>query len=203
MYNLSRSNHIFSNQSELVSSSDKENLLSHKGLVIWMTGYSGSGKTTLAYHLERRLHAEGILTKVLDGDVLRQGLNKDLGFSMEDRTENVRRTAELAKQLTSCGVVVICSLITPTNQLRRQAENIIGEQHFILYHVATPMEICEKRDVKGHYAKARAGEIKEFTGVSDLFETPTNAIYSIDTSEISIEESVDMLFDDIFPLLAI
>ncbi|MES2761659.1 MAG: adenylyl-sulfate kinase [Bacteroidota bacterium] len=196
------SDHIFSNQPELVTSADKENLLSHKGLVIWMTGYSGSGKTTLAYELERKLHEEGILTKVLDGDVLRQGMNKGLGFSMEDRTENIRRTAELAKQLTSCGVVVICSLITPTNQLRRLAENIIGEQHFILYHIATPLEVCEKRDVKGHYAKARTGEIKEFTGVSNPFEMPNNAIYSIDTSELSIGESVDMMFDDIFPLLA-
>ena len=200
---MSQSNNIFPNQEELVTSSDKENLLSHKGLVIWMTGYSGSGKTTLAYELERRLHDEGILTKVLDGDVLRQGMNKGLGFSMEDRTENIRRTAELAKQLASCGVVVICSLITPTNELRRLAENIIGEQHFILYHIATPLEVCEKRDVKGHYAKARTGEIKEFTGVSNPFEMPTNAIYSIDTSELSIGESVTYLFDDIFQLLAI
>lgn len=200
---MSQSNNIFSNQEELVTSSDKENLLSHKGLVIWMTGYSGSGKTTLAYQLERRLYDEGILTKVLDGDVLRQGINKGLGFSMEDRTENIRRTAELAKQLASCGVVVICSLITPINDLRRLAENIIGQQHFILYHIATPLEVCEKRDVKGHYAKARAGEIKQFTGVSNPFEMPTNAIYSIDTSELSIEESVTMLFDDIFQLLAI
>jgi len=200
---LAHSRNIFSNQSELVSNADKENLLSHKGMVIWMTGYSGSGKTTLAYELEKRLHEEGILTKVLDGDVLRLGLNKDLGFSMEDRTENVRRTAELAKQLASCGVVVICSLITPTNQLRRLAENIIGEQHFILYYISTPLEVCEKRDVKGHYAKARSGEIKEFTGVSGRFETPTNALYSIDTSEISIEESVTILFDDIFHLITI
>jgi adenylylsulfate kinase len=200
---LSQSNNIFPNQEELVTSSDKENLLSHKGLVLWMTGYSGSGKTTLAYELERRLHDEGILTKVLDGDVLRQGMNKGLGFSMEDRTENIRRTAELAKQLASCGVVVICSLITPTNELRRLAENIIGEQHFILYHIATPLEVCEKRDVKGHYAKARTGEIKEFTGVSNPFEIPTTAIYSIDTSELSIDESVTYLFDDIFQLLAI
>jgi adenylylsulfate kinase len=200
---LSQSNNIFPNQEELVTSSDKENLLSHKGLVIWMTGYSGSGKTTLAYELERRLHDEGILTKVLDGDVLRQGMNKGLGFSMEDRTENIRRTAELAKQLASCGVVVICSLITPTNELRRLAENIIGEQHFILYHIATPLEVCEKRDVKGHYAKARTGEIKQFTGVSNPFEMPTNAIYSIDTSELSIDEGVTYLFDDIFQLLAI
>ena len=200
---MSQSNNIFPNQEELVTSSDKENLLSHKGLVLWMTGYSGSGKTTLAYELERRLHDEGILTKVLDGDVLRQGMNKGLGFSMEDRTENIRRTAELAKQLASCGVVVICSLITPTNELRRLAENIIGEQHFILYHIATPLEVCEKRDVKGHYAKARTGEIKEFTGVSNPFEIPTTAIYSIDTSELSIDESVTYLFDDIFQLLAI
>ena len=200
---MSQSNNIFPNQEELVTSSDKENLLSHKGLVIWMTGYSGSGKTTLAYELERRLHDEGILTKVLDGDVLRQGLNKGLGFSMEDRTENIRRTAELAKQLASCGVVVICSLITPTNELRRLAENIIGEQHVKIYHISTTLEVCEKRDVKGHYAKARTGEIKEFTGVSNPFEMPTNAIYSIDTSELSIDESVTYLFDDIFQLLAI
>jgi adenylylsulfate kinase len=200
---LSHSKNIFPNQQALVTNADKENLLSHKGLVVWMTGYSGSGKTTLAYGLERRLYEEGILTKVLDGDVLRLGINQGLGFSMEDRTENVRRTAEVAKQLASCGVVVICSLITPTNELRRLAENIIGEQHFILYHIATPLEVCEKRDVKGHYAKARSGELKEFTGVSNPFEEPNSAIYSIDTAEISIEESVDLMFDDIFQLLAI
>ena len=168
-----------------------------------MTGYSGSGKTTLAYELERKLHQEGVLTKVLDGDILRQGINRGLGFSMEDRTENVRRTAEVAKQLASCGVVVICSLITPTNELRRLAEHIIGEQHFILYHIATPLDVCEKRDVKGHYARARSGELKEFTGISNPFETPTNAIYSVDTSNLSVEESVIMLFDDVFQLLAI
>lgn len=168
-----------------------------------MTGYSGSGKTTLAYELEKRLHEEGILTKVLDGDILRMGISQDLGFSMEDRMENVRRAAEMAKQLTSCGVVVICSLITPTNEMRRRAENIIGEQHFILYHIATPLNVCEKRDVKGHYAKALAGEIQEFTGVSAPFEEPSNALYSIDTSEISINESVEMLFDDVFPLITI
>jgi adenylylsulfate kinase len=178
-------------------------MLSHRGMVIWMTGYSGSGKTTLAYQLERKLHDEGILTKVLDGDVLRQGINQDLGFSMADRSENIRRTAELARQLTSCGIVVICSLITPTNELRRLAETIIGEQHFILYHIATPLAICEQRDVKGHYAKARTGELQQFTGVSNPFEMPTHAIYSIDTSDLSIEESVDMLFDNIFPLITI
>jgi adenylylsulfate kinase len=194
---------IFSNQNELVSSTDKEHMLSHRGMVIWMTGYSGSGKTTLAYGLEKKLFAEGILTKVLDGDVLRQGLNKGLGFSNEDRTENIRRTAELAKQLASCGIVVICSLITPTNALRELANGILGEQHFILYHISTPLDVCEKRDVKGHYAKARSGELKEFTGVSNTFEYPDNALYSIDTAEQTIEESVDTLFDDIFPLITI
>ena len=200
---MNSNNSVFSNQIELVSSSDKENRLSHKGLVIWMTGYSGSGKTTLAYHLEKKLFEEGILTKVLDGDVLRLGINKDLGFSMEDRTENIRRTAELAKQLASCGVVVICSLITPTNDLRTLAEEIIGEQHFILYHIATPIDVCELRDVKGHYAKARSGEIKNFTGISNPFEMPTNAVFSIDTSTLTISNSVSILFDDIFPLITI
>lgn len=194
---------VFSGQTELVSSADKENKLSHKGIVIWMTGYSGSGKTTLAYNLEKKLFDEGILTKVLDGDVLRLGLNKDLGFSMEDRTENIRRTAELAKQLASCGIVVICSLITPTENLRALAENIIGEQHFILYHIATPMLVCEKRDVKGHYAKARTGEMKNFTGVSNPFEEPKNALYSLDTSTINIDDSVEILFNDVFPLITI
>ncbi len=200
---MNSKNSVFSNQIELVSSSDKENRLSHKGLVIWMTGYSGSGKTTLAYQLEKKLFEEGILTKVLDGDVLRLGINKDLGFSMEDRTENIRRTAELAKQLASCGVVVICSLITPTNDLRALAEEIIGEQHFILYHISTPIDICELRDVKGHYAKARSGEIKNFTGISNPFEMPTNAVFSIDTSTLTISNSVSILFDDIFPLITI
>lgn len=168
-----------------------------------MTGFSGSGKTTLAYELERKLYEEGVLTKVLDGDVLRQGINKGLGFSMEDRTENIRRTAELAKQLCSCGIVVICSLITPTNDLRKLAESIIGEQHFILYHISTPLEVCEKRDVKGHYAKARSGELKEFTGVSNPFEQPNNSTFSIDTCQLSIDESVVIMYHHIFPFIKI
>lgn len=200
---MNLSNNISSHQNELVSTTDKENKLSHKGLVIWMTGLSGSGKTTLAYHLEKKLFDEGILTKVLDGDVLRLGINKDLGFSAEGRYENIRRTAELAKQLASCGVVVICSLITPTNELRTLAESIIGPEHFILYHISTPLAVCEKRDVKGHYAKARTGEIPNFTGVSNPFENPTSAIYSLDTTELSIDNSVTILFDDIFPLITI
>ena len=200
---MNLSNNISSHQNELVSTTDKENKLSHKGLVIWMTGLSGSGKTTLAYHLEKKLFDEGILTKVLDGDMLRLGINKDLGFSLEGRYENIRRTAELAKQIASCGVVVICSLITPTNVLRTLAENIIGQEHFILYYISTPLTVCEKRDVKGHYAKARTGEIPNFTGISNPFENPTSAIFSLDTSELTIHKSVTILFDDIFPLITI
>ena len=194
---------VFSNHNELVSVSDKENKLSHKGLVIWMTGYSGSGKTTLAYHLEKKLFDKGILTKVLDGDVLRTGINKDLGFSAEDRTENIRRTAEMAKELASCGILVICSLITPTNALRVLAENIIGQNSFKLYHISTPLDICEQRDVKGHYAKARSGELKNFTGISNPFEMPTTATFNVDTSNSTINKSTDILFDDIFPLITI
>ena len=197
------SRNIFSGQSGQVSSGDKERLLSQKGLVIWMTGYSGSGKTTLAYGLEKMLFDKGILTAVLDGDVLRQGLTKDLGFSNENRTENVRRTAELAKHLAECGLVVICSLITPTNALRELAATILSEQPFVLYHIATPLEVCEKRDVKGHYAKARAGEIREFTGVSNPFEHPVAAQYSINTEGQSVEKSLRIMFDHIFPLTAI
>ena len=200
---MNLSNNISSHQNELVSTTDKENKLSHKGLVIWMTGLSASGKTTLAYHLEKKLFDEGILTKVLDGDVLRLGINKDLGFSSEGRYENIRRTAELAKQLASCGVVVICSLITPTNELRALAEHIVGPEHFLLYYISTPLSVCEKRDVKGHYAKARTGEIPNFTGISNPFENPTSAIYSLDTSELNIDKSVTILFDDIFPLFTI
>jgi adenylylsulfate kinase len=200
---LNTTDNIFSNQNELVSSSDKEDLLSHKGLVLWMTGLSGSGKTTLAYQVEKKLFDKGVLTKVLDGDVLRLGLNQGLGFSDEGRYENIRRTAQLAKQLASCGIVVICSLITPTNELRTLAEKIVGSEKFVLYHIATPIEECERRDVKGHYAKARSGEISNFTGISNIFEIPTLAKYSLDTTEQSIEKSVDLLFNNIFPLISI
>lgn len=195
------SRNIFSGQSEQVSADDKERLLSQKGLVIWMTGYSGSGKTTLAYGLEKKLFDADILTAVLDGDMLRQGLTKDLGFSNEARAENVRRTAELAKQLANCGMVVICSLITPTNALRELAAEILSEQRFILYHIATPLKVCEQRDVKGHYAKARSGEIKEFTGVSNPFEEPRDARYTLNTEGQRVEESLQIMFDHVFPLI--
>lgn len=200
---MDHSSNIFSGQNQQVSSGDKERLLSQKSLVIWMTGYSGSGKTTLAYGLEKMLFDRGILTAVLDGDVLRQGLTKELGFSAEDRAENVRRTAELAKHLAECGLVVICSLITPTNALRQLAANVLNRQRFMLYHISTPLHICEQRDIKGHYAKARAGEIKQFTGVSNPFEQPVGVHQHINTEGQSVAESLGLMFDHIFPLTAI
>lgn len=195
---MSDSLNILLQHSELVSSADKEHLLSQRGLVIWMTGYPGAGKSTLAYGLEKKLFEEGILTKVLDDDVLRQGLNKDLGPGNESHTENIRRTAELARQLVSCGIVVICSSVTPTNALRELACNMLGEQHFILYHIATPLQVCQQRGVK-----ARTGSTEAFTGMSTLFEYPEKALYSIDTSGQTIEESLEIVFDDIFPLISI
>lgn len=191
---------IFSNQAELVFPTDKEKLLQQKGVVIWMTGLSGSGKSTLAYLVEKALFEKGVLTKVLDGDILRLGLNKELGFSNEGRYENIRRTAELEKQLASCGIVVICSLITPTNELRALAKHIIGNQKFTLCHIATPLAMCEKRDVKGHYAKARQGNLKNFTGIDNLFEKPENAQITIDTSALTIEECRDYLFNYIYAI---
>jgi len=182
---------------------DKENLLSHKGLVIWMTGYSGSGKTTLAYELERKFHEDGILTKVLDEDILTLGLNSNLTLDVKDRSEYIRRTAELAKQLASCGVVVICSIVTPTNALRDLAEEIIGEDHFILYHIATSLAVCEHRDRTGYYIKDRNEDIRNSADVADDFEYPTKALFSIDTENISIEESVNIIFGDLFDLLTI
>lgn len=187
----------------LVARVDKEAMLGHKGMAIWMTGLSGSGKTTLAYALEEALHQQDILTKVLDGDNLRRGLNAGLGFSAEDRAENIRRTAELARQLVSCGVVVICSLITPTNELRQLAENILGPEDFLLYHISTPLTVCEQRDVKGHYKRARAGEIPDFTGISAPFDEPVKALFSLDTSNISIDDSVQYILSDIHPLITL
>lgn len=192
--------HIFSHQKELITTHDKENLLQQRGIVIWMTGLSGSGKTTLAYALEKELFHQGILTKVLDGDALRLGLNKELGFSAEGRYENIRRTAELATQLSSCGIVVIASLITPTNELRELAKEIIGN-NFILCYISTSIEECEKRDVKGHYAKAREGELKNFTGISNVFEIPQIVDITIDTKNIPVEAGVEMILHKTIDLI--
>ncbi|MBX7093517.1 MAG: adenylyl-sulfate kinase [Flavobacteriales bacterium] len=181
----------------ILQKEDKEALLHQRGLVIWMTGLSGSGKSTIAIGLEKKLHAEGILTQVLDGDNIRAGINNNLGFSDEDRTENIRRIAEVSKLFVNCGIVCINCFVSPTKAIRNQAKKIIGEPNFTEVFINTPLEVCESRDVKGLYKKARAGEIKDFTGINAPFEAPDSADVEIKTEQKSIEESVDELYNKI------
>lgn len=179
----------------------KENLLKQKSIVIWMIGLSGSGKSTLARHLENTLHTMGFLTQLLDGDNLRTGINNNLGFSEEDRAENIRRTAEVAKVFMNAGIVTICSFITPTQAARTLAKNIIGDKDYFEVFVSCPLEICEKRDVKGLYAKARRGEIKNFTGIDAPFEIPENPDLELKTDEYSIDTCHDKLVDAVLSLI--
>ena len=164
--------------------------MNQKGRVYWLTGLSGSGKSTIAEGLERALFNEGYFVKILDGDNIRTGINKDLGFSIEDRTENIRRIAEVAKLFVDSGVIVLCSFVSPTVEIRDQARHIIGEDDFSEVFVNTPLEICEKRDVKGLYKKARNGEIKGFTGIDSPYEPPQNPSIIIVTENKKVEECV-------------
>ncbi|MBL4705942.1 MAG: adenylyl-sulfate kinase, partial [Flavobacteriales bacterium] len=163
---------IYSVFDELLNQTDKEQFLNQTGLVIWMTGLSGSGKTTIAKGLERKLHSEGILTKLLDGDNVRTGINNNLGFTIEDRTENIRRIAEVAKLFLENGTVTICCFVSPTKEIRSNARLIIGDDSFEEIYINTPLAVCEARDVKGLYQKARSGQIKNFTGIDAPFEAP-------------------------------
>ena len=167
------------------------------GFVLWMTGLSGSGKTTIALLLEEELQRRQIRVERLDGDIVRKSLTRDLGFSKEDRLENIRRIAEVTKLLINTGMITICSFISPTEEIRQMAKNIIGENDFIEVFLNTPLEVCEQRDTKGLYKKARSGEIKDFTGISSPFEAPKNPDLEIDTSKLSIKDSVDLIFDSI------
>lgn len=174
---------------------EKEHLLKQKGLVLWMVGLSGSGKSTIAKAVEDELHAKGFLTQLLDGDNLRTGINNNLGFTEVDRIENIRRAAETAKLFANCGVVTICSFISPTEEIRTLAQNIIGEADFKVVYINAPFEICEQRDVKGLYKKARNGEIKNFTGLDAPFEAPQNAALELKTNELSLEECKEKLVE--------
>ena len=178
---------------KMLQRKDREALLKQKGIMIWFTGLSGSGKSTLAIALEGELYKQGILCRILDGDNIRSGINNNLGFSEADRTENIRRIAEVSKLFVDCGIVTIAAFISPTHAIRRMASEIIGEDDFLEVYVSTPIEECERRDVKGLYAKARRGEIKEFTGISSPFEAPEHPFISIDTSRQSLADSVKIL----------
>ena len=184
---------------KMLQRKDREALLKQKGIMIWFTGLSGSGKSTLAIALEGELYKQGILCRILDGDNIRSGINNNLGFSEADRTENIRRIAEVSKLFVDCGIVTIAAFISPTHAIRRMASEIIGEDDFLEVYVSTPIEECERRDVKGLYAKARRGEIKEFTGISSPFEAPEHPFISIDTSRQSLADSVKVLLEAVSP----
>jgi adenylylsulfate kinase len=181
---------------------DKENLLKQKGLAIWMCGLSGSGKSTIANAAERVLHQQGRFTIILDGDNLRTGLNTNLGFSDEDRLENIRRIAELTKILIDNGVIVFISAITPRGELRDLARGVVGEQNLFEVYVKASFEACENRDVKGLYAKAARGEIQHFTGKDGSFEPPQNPNLTLDTEALSIEEAAIELLEAILPKIS-
>ena len=194
-------NHIYPIFDQTLQRNDRENMLNQKAKVIWFTGLSGSGKSTLAIALERELHQKGILCYLLDGDNIRTGINNNLGFSETDRTENIRRIAEVSKLFADCGVVVLAAFISPTTEIRNQASEIIGKDDFVEVFVSTPLEVCEQRDVKGLYKKARAGEIPNFTGISSPFEAPEKPALAIDTSQYDMGTCVEMMLDTILPLI--
>ena len=191
--------HIYPIFDRMLQRNDREKLLGQKGIMLWFTGLSGSGKSTLAIALERELYNSGILCRILDGDNIRTGINNNLGFTEADRVENIRRIAEVAKLFVDCGVVTIAAFFSPTEQIRHMAADIIGKDDFFEIYVNTPLEVCEERDVKGLYKKARQGEIKNFTGISAPFEAPLNPAITIDTSACSLEESVNLLKKIIIP----
>ena len=172
-----------------VTRADREKINGHKAATVWLTGLSGSGKSTIAVDLEKRLWERGIRAYILDGDNVRHGLNKNLGFSPADRTENIRRIGEVAKLFTEAGVVALTAFISPYRADRDQVRAIMAAGDFVEVHVDCPVEVCEQRDVKGLYKKARAGEIKEFTGISAPYEAPEKPELAINTAGQSVEES--------------
>lgn len=184
---------IFPNEQLLVKPSERERLLNQKAVTLWMTGLSGSGKSTLAVALERKLHNAGLLCMVLDGDNVRTGLNRNLSFSEADRFENIRRIAEVSKLLNQAGVIVINAFISPLIAMRQMAAEIIGVDRFLEVYVQADLAICEKRDVKGLYAKARRGEIKHFTGIDAPYEPPENPAIRLDTANNNAEECLKQL----------
>ena len=192
-------NNIYPIFDRMLTLRDKEELLGQHSVMIWFTGLSGSGKSTVAIALERELHKRGLLCRILDGDNIRSGINNNLGFTEADRVENIRRIAEVSKLFIDTGIVTIAAFISPNNDIREMAANIIGPDDFLEVYVSTPIEECERRDVKGLYAKARKGEIKNFTGVSAPFEAPVHPALTLDTSVLSLEESVNKLLELILP----
>ena len=185
----------------LLQREDRELRLNQKAKALWLTGLSGSGKSTIAEALERELYNKGFFAQVLDGDNIRSGINNNLGFSIEDRKENIRRIAEIAKLYVNSGVIAINSFISPTIEIRSYAKAIIGESDFIEIFINTPLEVCETRDVKGLYKKARSGEIKGFTGIDSPYQAPINPDLEVKTENQSVQESVNAILEFILPII--
>lgn len=188
-------------QKHRINKDDRKNLIGNDSFVIWFTGLSGSGKSTLANLLEQKLHERGVLTYLLDGDNVRSGLNKDLGFGESDRIENIRRLGEVCKLFLDAGIVVLTAFISPFRSDRDTVRKLVGEENFHEVFVKCPLELCESRDVKGLYSKARAGKIPKFTGIDSPYEEPLNAELVIDTSALTVEDSVSLLDEYVSGLL--
>jgi adenylylsulfate kinase len=198
---MSTQEHIHPIFDRILQRADKEALLGQQAKVIWLTGLSGSGKSTIAQHAEKIFHQKGLLTMLLDGDNIRTGINNNLTFSDTDRIENIRRIAEVSKLFLNCGIITLNSFVSPTNEIRKMAREIIGEDDFMEIYVNAPLEVCEARDVKGLYAKARKGLIPDFTGITAPFEAPENPALEIRTDQMEVNESVQMLMDFILPIV--
>lgn len=177
----------------IITKRDRHRLNGHKSCILWFTGLSGSGKSTLAHRVEEILFEMGIRTYVLDGDNIRMGLNKNLGFSKEDREENIRRISEVAKLFVDAGIIVLTAFISPYRRDRDLARSLVEKGEFIEIYVKCPLEVCEKRDVKGLYEKARKGIIKQFTGIDDPYEEPENPEIVVETDKYSLEESANIV----------
>lgn len=195
-------NHIHPEFERQIPREDKEKLLGQRGLVVWLYGMSGSGKSTIANAAEKVLHKQGRMTTILDGDNLRTGINKNLGFSDDDRRENIRRVAHIARVFAQQGIITFVSVITPRRELRDMARDIIADDYYEVY-VKASYELCEQRDVKGLYAKAASGQIKNFTGKDSSFEKPVAPDLLIDTEGQLIEDSVLTLLEAIRPKLLV
>ncbi len=195
------SENIFPVFDKIISKEKKEKLLNQKGKVVWLTGLSGSGKTTIALQLEKELYKLGFLVQILDGDNIRAGINNNLSFSEGDRTENIRRIAEVSKLFLNCGVITINCFVSPTIKMRQIAEKIIGKENYYEIFINADLETCEKRDVKGLYKKARNGEIKNFTGIDSQYEKPNNPSLEVNTSQLSIDQSIEIILKNVLPQL--
>lgn len=194
-------NNIFPIFGQTVARDEKEKLLDQRAMVFWFTGLSGSGKSTLAKGMERKLFHKGYMTKLLDGDNVRTGLNSDLDFTPASREENVRRVAEVAKLFLECGVITICSFISPTEKSRQLAKSIIGPENFYEIYVKCSLEICEKRDPKGLYRKVREGKLQNFTGVHIEYEEPVNPNFIIRTDNKTVRRSIRHCYREVLSLI--